>query len=216
MKFLFQGDSITDGNRCKDKNMEWDKNHQIGHSYAYLLTAYLSLKYFERNYVFINRGVSGNTTEDLLLRWQVDCIDITPDVLILLIGTNDICYQKSDVYDTDMLQYKQNYRELLLQIKVCNPNVRIVLLEPFGFVSLQPKDVSGGEVERATALKNVQKIVSELSAEFNAMFVPLQTAFDEMALLSEAKYWIWDGIHPTEAGHALIAKEVLRKLELLF
>lgn len=39
MKILFQGDSTTDGNRSKDKNMEWDKNHQIGHSYAYLITA---------------------------------------------------------------------------------------------------------------------------------------------------------------------------------
>ena len=42
MKILFQGDSTTDGNRSKDKNMEWDKNHQIGHSYAYLITAQIA------------------------------------------------------------------------------------------------------------------------------------------------------------------------------
>ena len=36
MKILFQGDSITDGARLKPVEKRWDKNHQIGHSYAYI------------------------------------------------------------------------------------------------------------------------------------------------------------------------------------
>ena len=53
MKILFQGDSITDGNRYKDKNLEWDKNHQIGHSYVYITTGLLSLKYFSKGFELV-------------------------------------------------------------------------------------------------------------------------------------------------------------------
>ena len=41
MKILFQGDSITDGARLKPVEKRWDKNHQIGHSYAYIVSAKL-------------------------------------------------------------------------------------------------------------------------------------------------------------------------------
>ena len=54
---LFQGDSITDGNRHKKIEQRWDLNHQIGHSYVYLIAAALGRK-FPGRYHFINRGVS--------------------------------------------------------------------------------------------------------------------------------------------------------------
>ena len=74
MRILFQGDSITDGNRYKSKETEWDKNHQIGHSYAYIVTGILSAAYPERGYEFMNRGVSGDRTDQLLARWQEDAL----------------------------------------------------------------------------------------------------------------------------------------------
>ena len=72
MKILFQGDSITDGARYKSKASEWDKNHQIGHSYVYIITGLLGMKYPEKHYEFVNRGISGNRTDALLARWQKD------------------------------------------------------------------------------------------------------------------------------------------------
>ena len=38
MKILFQGDSITDGNRYKEPERRHDLNHQIGHSYAFIVS----------------------------------------------------------------------------------------------------------------------------------------------------------------------------------
>ena len=54
---LFQGDSITDGNRLKD--CPWDLNHQIGHSYPYVIVGKLGAEYPQQGLRFVNRGISG-------------------------------------------------------------------------------------------------------------------------------------------------------------
>jgi len=59
--FLFQGDSITDGNRTRDK----DWNHIMGHRYAYLIASRLWFDYPDRDFMFYNRGIGGNRVRDL-------------------------------------------------------------------------------------------------------------------------------------------------------
>ena len=216
MKILFQGDSITDGNRYKSQASEWDKNHQIGHSYVYIVTGLLGMQYPERGFEFINRGISGNTVGELALRWQKDALDINPDVLSILIGVND-CIRASNrsVKDFSAENYETGYRQILQQILEKNPDVKIVLLEPFAYTETQSVEGSSPEIRRVI-LKTEQKIVRRLAEEFNAVFVPLQDVFDQAKALREPKYWIWDGTHPTEAGHALIAREFLRATKHIF
>ena len=62
---LFTGDSITDGNRYKDEKDRGDLNHQIGHSYAYIVNAVLGSLYPEKGFYFLNRGIPGNRNIDL-------------------------------------------------------------------------------------------------------------------------------------------------------
>ena len=207
MKILFQGDSITDGNRFKDKDLEWDKNHQIGHSYAYIVSGVLSLKNPDKNYHFINRGISGNKAGDLLFRWKEDCLKIEPDLLIVLVGINDIFFTENGFSPKVFLE---NYRNLLLQAKENKSTLKIVLLEPFAYLETplaKMYNVKNSDMEIA------QKIVMDLANEFNAEFVPLQSDFTERENNPNYEYWIWDGIHPTEAGHALIAQKVIKTLE---
>ncbi|MEI7027795.1 SGNH/GDSL hydrolase family protein [Paenibacillus sp. y28] len=52
-----------------------------------------------------------------------------------------------------------------------------------------------------------QHTIRELAAQYDAVFVPLQAAFNQACERAEAVYWIWDGVHPTAAGHDLIARE---------
>ena len=47
-------------------------------------------------------------------------------------------------------------------------------------------------------------------------FIPLQHLFDEAAEGRDCAYWIWDGIHPTESGHALIAREWIKAFKAMF
>src|SRR5947209_11767374 len=85
LTFLFQGDSITDGNRTR--NNDW--NHVMGHGYQYIIASKLWYDFPKKGLHFFNRGVSGNKVTDLAERWQQDTLDIKPDVLSILIGIND-------------------------------------------------------------------------------------------------------------------------------
>jgi lysophospholipase L1-like esterase len=81
-RILFQGDSITDGNRGRNA----DPNHILGHGYVFLIAARHGAAFPDLKLDFINRGVSGNTVLDLEKRWQKDTLDLKPDVLSILIA----------------------------------------------------------------------------------------------------------------------------------
>jgi lysophospholipase L1-like esterase len=216
MKILFQGDSITDGARYKSKASAWDKNHQIGHSYVYIITGLLGMRYPEKHYEFINRGVSGNRAGALLARWQQDALDIDPDVLSILVGVNDCIFDGMvGLCDLSASSYEKNYRRILTLSREKNPDLKLILLEPFAYIEDQQNTPTSATV-RAATLKSEQKIVRKLAEEFGAVFVPLQKVFDEARTVREPKYWIWDGTHPTEAGHALIAREFLKATKDIF
>ena len=40
--------------------------------------------------------------------------------------------------------------------------------------------------------------------------MPLQEVFDKACEKRDSSYWIWDGVHPTEAGHGLIARQWIK------
>ncbi len=63
------------------------------------------------------------------------------------------------------------------------------------------------EVEKRAA---VSKKIAE---DKGLVFVPLQKMFDEAAKNPDASYWIADGVHPTPAGHALIAEKWIEAFE---
>lgn len=213
MKILFQGDSITDGARYKSRASEWDKNHQIGHSYVYILAGLLGLNFPDRRLEFVNKGISGNTVIDLLARWQTDALDIAPDVISILVGVNDCLREcKKTAPDLSASVYEENYRKLLTLSREKDPDLKIILLEPFAHIEGQ-QNAGASEIVRRAILRSEQKAVRRLAKEFNAVFVPLQDVFDEAMALREPSYWIWDGTHPTEAGHALIAREFLKATE---
>ena len=96
-----------------------------------------------------------------------------------------------------------------------NPRVKLILLEPFAHIEGQ-KNTGATETVRRAVLRSEQKAVRRLAEEFDAVFVPLQRVFDEAMTVREPTYWIWDGTHPTEAGHALIAREYLKATKNIF
>ena len=84
-----------------------------------------------------------------------------------------------------------------------------MILEPFALESevVSPEFLADVKDHAAAA-----KAVAE---EFNAVFVPLQDKLDAAAKLAPNSYWLFDGVHPTPAGHRLIADEWLKASESL-
>ena len=186
-RILFQGDSITDGNRGRGA----DPNHILGHGYAFILAAKHGAEFPEANLNFMNRGISGNTVLDLEKRWDKDTLDLRPDILSILIGVND---QGKNVPLED---YERVYDELISRAKAANPNLKVVLGEPF----LKPTGtLSDGILKR-------QQIVARLAQKHGAALVKYQHVFDEAAKRAPADYWVWDSVHPTYRGHQIMADE---------
>ena len=57
------------------------------------------------------------------------------------------------------------------------------------------------------------KVVRKLAKEFETVLVQLDSAFSEAAKVRVPEFWSTDGVHPTPAGHALIAKSWLSNME---
>jgi lysophospholipase L1-like esterase len=196
-RILFQGDSITDGNRGRNS----DLNHILGHGYQYIIAAKFGGELPERSLTFMNRGISGNKVSDLLLRWQKDTIDLKPDILSILIGVNDLGSSVSAE------QFGQQYDQLLSDTVKALPNIKLVLCEPFG-LSVGGKKANWETYHADLAVR--QAIVVKLGEKYHAPVVYFQKMFDDAVKRAPAGYWIWDGVHPTFSGHQLMAQEWIR------
>jgi lysophospholipase L1-like esterase len=196
---LFQGDSITDGNRCRNE----DPNHILGHGYAFIIASKLGFELASNQPHFINRGVSGNRVSDLYARWDDDAISLNPDLISILIGVNDVWRILSGCSGD---RFERAYRHLLAETKESLPSAGLVLCEPF---ILKAGVTEEKWEEWRKRIDDYGRIVRQLAEEYDAVFVPLQAAFEQASSGMEADYWIWDGVHPTAVGHELIAREWL-------
>jgi lysophospholipase L1-like esterase len=202
MVFLFQGDSITDGNRGRNT----DPNHIMGHGYAFSIASRLGADFPEKRLEFYNRGISGDKVTDLAARWQKDTLDLNPDVLSILVGVNDAGRRIKDGVPT-IEQYKESYQSILERTRTHNPEVLLVLCQPFILPVGHVKD--NWEVWYDEITKE-QAIVKNLAKTYNAVYVEFQKVLDKACLRALPNYWIWDGVHPTVAGHELLTREWIR------
>ena len=211
LHILFTGDSLTDGNRYKKKDQAWDLNHQMGHTYAYIINGILGSMYPEKQFCFTAKGVSGNRILDVYARNEVDLYPLKPDILSILAGVNDGPGDRNNYQPTPKKKYEAIYRMLLQDVKEQLPDCKIILLEPFVC-----KAGKFGQDEAfpvwQEAISGYGEVVKGLSEEFGTVFLPLQKLFDEKCAEFEPEYWCWDGVHPTENGHGLIAREWMRAM----
>ncbi|MFT3827483.1 MAG: SGNH/GDSL hydrolase family protein [Chitinophagaceae bacterium] len=204
--FLFQGDSITDGNRGRNA----DPNHIMGHGYAFAIAARVGADFPANGFTFYNRGISGNRIPDLQKRWEQDAIALKPDILSLLVGINDVNALIDKKPDANSLEeFENGYRTLLQQCKTANPPVLFVLGIPFATDEGRTK--GNFPAWQNETLKRAA-IVRKLAAEFDAVVVDYAAMFEKAFKKAPPAYWIWDGIHPTVPGHELMAREWIKQV----
>jgi len=194
---LFQGDSITDAGRKKEIT-EANDTKALGNGYAAIAAGELLGAYPEAELKVFNRSISGNKIPDLAARWQADCLDLKPDILSILIGVNDLwhTFAFGNKYKATVEDYEKGFRELLAGTREALTETRIVICEPF--TTRTSEDFKPLANYRAAAVK--------LAGEMNLTVVPFQSVFDNALKAAPAEFWLWDGIHPSIPGHALMAR----------
>lgn len=196
---LFQGDSITDNGRDR-KAADPNTAGQLGGGYPYLVAAAALAAEPTRGLRFFNRGVSGNKVPDLTRRWDDDTLAIKPDVLSILIGVNDLWHKLNGGYNGSVADYERGFGDLLAATRQALPRVRLVVLEPFVLPTgvVESKWFPEFDERRAAAAR--------VARGAGAAFIRTQPLFDRLIRKTPPAYWAADGVHPTPAGHAAIAK----------
>lgn len=207
---VFQGDSITD---C-DRNRE--DSRSMGTGYPLLVKSQLGLDCPEQ-FECWNTGVSGNRIVDLYARAKKDTINLKPDCLSILVGVNDVWHELEEQNGVDAEEYEKVYCMLIEKVQKSLPDIKIIILEPFclraSATDNTPQNPNKWDIFHTEVAKRAEK-AKLVAQRYGLCFVPLQQLFDQAAkTTSSAAYWLFDGVHPTEAGHELIKREWLKAFE---
>jgi len=198
-RILFQGDSITDGGRWRNSS---DPNHFLGQGYPFLIAARLGALHPEQHWVFLNRGLSGDRVSDLLRRWPEDTLALKPDVVGILVGVNDVLLALQQHQRVSPAEFAADYDRLLAETVRALPGVKLVLGEPF----IEPGARTMADwAAWQEDIRALQAVVAQLGAKYHAPVVHYQKVFDDACRRAPVDTWIWDGVHPTAAGHELMA-----------
>jgi acyl-CoA thioesterase I len=157
--------------------------------------ALIEKKIREKNLPFevINAGVSGDTTAGGLARldWV---LQKKVDILVLALGAND------GLRGLPVAQMKANLQGIIDRVKLKNPTVKIII------AGMRMPPNLGGDYAAA-----FQQVFAELARANNATLIPflLEGVGGHIDLNQP------DHIHPTAAGHKVVAENVWRALEPL-
>lgn len=198
---LFQGDSITDAGRNRNEEAQANQPAMLGQGYPFHLAGQLLADHGPLGLTIYNRGISGNKVPDLDARWQKDCLDLKPALVSILIGVNDIWHKLNGKYTGTPATYRDGFTALLEKTRKALPDVRLVICEPFVLRCGAVNDKWFPEFDQRRAF------AAEVAKHAGATWVPFQEAFDAAIKAgTEPAWWAADGVHPTLAGHALMAK----------
>ncbi len=154
---------------------------------------------------FIGRGISGEETAQMLLRFRADVLDIQATVMVFLGGINDIAQNLGDPYVEDL-----TYANILSMVDLCWQNgVRPVVC------ALLPSYWIGWRQEITDAFEKVQSLNARLKDYCACHGI---TFIDYGSVLAGADGKIApaysdDSVHPNAAGYALMEQWLLSSLK---
>jgi len=174
-RIVFFGDSITEDWITKD----WISHSRIPPS-------------ADREY--INRGISGQTTAQLLLRFRQDVIGIHPAVVVILAGTNDIA---GNTGAATLQMIEDNLRSMVELAKANQIRVVLASLLPASDYPWRRGLQPAAKVRAVNA--SIERYARSVGATYVDFYSRLTNAQGGMDAVFAA-----DGVHPTAAGYAVM------------
>lgn len=149
--------------------------------------------FFERN-GFVDRGIGGQTTAEMLVRFRRDVIDLKPEAVVILAGINDIARNNGDI------KLENTFGNIVSMCELARHNgIRVVLCSvlPCDRFSWRP------EIEPAAAVRELNAMLKRYAARQKIPYVDYHAAFDNGAGGLDARF-SQDGCHPTLYGYTLM------------
>ncbi|MGE5623628.1 MAG: SGNH/GDSL hydrolase family protein [Methanocella sp.] len=164
----------------------------------------------ETRVLVLNAGISGHRIVDLLARLDRDVIDRKPQWVTVSVGINDVWHELIPGHrGISLPDFRTGYEELVARLKA-GTQARLFLMTT---------TVIGEELENEPnrTLRGYNAVIRELAEREGLGLIDLNQAFQDAIRRGRAVnpvyHLTYDGVHPTPAGHHLIATHVLKALE---
>ena len=171
------------------------------------ITEYWKLPNYFPGKPYINRGVDGQTTPEMLVRFRQDVIHLHPKVVVILAGTNDIAGVTGPTFNEDI---EANYASMAELARA--HRIRMV------FASVLPVHNYTHDAEESFALRPRARILAlnkwlkDYCAKNRLVYLDYFSALvDERGMLQRAL--ADDGLHPTDAGYRIMASLVEKAIQ---
>lgn len=202
-RIVFAGDSVTDMGSVLPVGEGLGDN--VGRGYVRVLESMFASYYPEVFLRITNSGVSGDTSRDLLKRFDRDVVELNPDWVSICIGINDVWRQfdSPSIIDSHVLpdEYEKNVEEMILKIK--DKVKGVFILSPY---IMEPN----AEDMMRKRMDEYVKICKKLAEKYNCVFVDFQKLYEDYCKVRHSSYIAWDRIHPNQVGATLMAREFLK------
>ena len=205
-RIVFAGDSVTDMGSVNPVGEGLFDN--VGRSYVRIIENMLAVYYPEIKVRVTNSGISGNTSRDLLARFDRDVVELNPDWVSICIGINDVWRQFDSpaITDSHVLpdEYEKNVENMIMQVK--DKVKGIFILSPY---IIEPNK----EDWMRKRMDEYVEISKKLADKHQCVFVDFQKMYEDYCRIRHSAYIAWDRIHPNQIGATLMAREFLKKCD---
>lgn len=166
---------------------------------------FLSLIREATGHEVINKGVNGETTEDIVKRFGRDMLFHCPDIGLVMTGTNDFIHERSTPE-----KVMENLEWMVHKME--EEKIRPVILTP---LPLNPAMAAecwrpGTGVDYLKVNQEQKELASLIISGFPEYVVDTQKLFQEATKEMRPEEIHVDGLHPTQAGHQILA-EILKQ-----
>ncbi|MCC0636714.1 MULTISPECIES: SGNH/GDSL hydrolase family protein [unclassified Clostridioides] len=155
----------------------------------------------------INKGINGDTTSGMLVRFNEDVLQNSPDMVFIMGGTNDfIAGAGNEVINSNIMAmvhqaYAKNIIPIIgIPLRPDIPNVREDWSSFTDFNTVSKK------------LESYNYWIKKFSVTFNTDFVDFYSEYNKSMEKEGYKKLYFDGLHPTKEGHRIIANIFIKSI----
>ncbi len=180
-RVVFMGNSITEG---------WIRTHP---------------DFFKSN-GYISRGISGQTSYQFLLRFREDVINLSPALVVINAGTNDVA-ENTNVYNED-----QTFGNIVSMVELAKANKIKVIL-----TSVLPAAAFKWRMEIKDAPQKIQALNARIEAYAKANKIPFVNYYKVMVVDENQALnpqYTKDGVHPTSEGYDIMEPLIKSAIEI--
>lgn len=158
------------------------------------------------NKPYVNRGIGGQTTSQMLVRVRQDVIDLQPKVVIILAGTNDIAGNSGPISNEDIEANLADFSELAK-----SHNIHVIFSSNLP-VNNYTQYIELFEQRPRDRILALNKWIQDYCAANHLIYVDYFTAMvDDKGMLKHDLSN--DGLHPNRAGYAIMAPLAEKAIE---